>query len=73
MCECACVCVNKCACVACMFAQERVQEHLCVCRSKCVCVCVRWDCTATVGSSGKTFSITGWKCGWVVGPADIVG
>lgn len=32
----------------------------------------RWEHTATVGSSGKTFSVTGWKCGWIVGPEDIV-
>ena len=25
-----------------------------------------------VGSAGKTFSLTGWKCGWVTGPADLV-
>jgi len=31
-----------------------------------------WEHTATVSSAGKTFSVTGWKCGWVIGPADIV-
>ncbi|MGE3619156.1 MAG: pyridoxal phosphate-dependent aminotransferase [Acidimicrobiia bacterium] len=28
--------------------------------------------TLTVSSAGKTFSFTGWKVGWVCGPADLV-
>ena len=28
--------------------------------------------TLTVSSGGKTFSFTGWKIGWAVGPADLV-
>jgi N-succinyldiaminopimelate aminotransferase len=28
--------------------------------------------TLTISSSGKTFSFTGWKIGWVTGPADLV-
>ena len=28
--------------------------------------------TLTVSSSGKTFSFTGWKIGWVCGPADLI-
>ncbi|XP_027733555.1 kynurenine--oxoglutarate transaminase 1 isoform X1 [Empidonax traillii] len=27
-----------------------------------------WDRTVTIGSAGKTFSATGWKVGWTVGP-----
>lgn len=27
-----------------------------------------WDRTLTVGSAGKTFSVTGWKIGWAYGP-----
>lgn len=30
------------------------------------------DRTLTVGSAGKTFSVTGWKIGWVSGPAPLV-
>ena len=30
------------------------------------------DRTLTVSSAGKTFSFTGWKVGWVCGPADLV-
>ncbi|MDI5963973.1 aminotransferase class I/II-fold pyridoxal phosphate-dependent enzyme [Streptantibioticus silvisoli] len=29
--------------------------------------------TLTVGSAAKTFSATGWKVGWVSGPAELVG
>jgi len=28
--------------------------------------------TVSVSSAGKTFSFTGWKIGWVSGPADLV-
>lgn len=30
------------------------------------------DRTLTIGSAGKTFSVTGWKVGWVSGPAELV-
>ncbi len=32
-----------------------------------------WDRTLTISSGGKTFSTTGWKVGWISGPADLVG
>jgi aspartate/methionine/tyrosine aminotransferase len=32
----------------------------------------RQERTLTVSSAGKTFSATGWKVGWVVGPAPLV-
>jgi N-succinyldiaminopimelate aminotransferase len=28
--------------------------------------------TVTIGSAGKTFSVTGWKIGWATGPAHLV-
>jgi N-succinyldiaminopimelate aminotransferase len=31
-----------------------------------------WERTLTISSAGKTFSATGWKVGWVSGPADAV-
>lgn len=31
-----------------------------------------WDRTITIGSAGKTFSVTGWKLGWSIGPAHLV-
>ena len=30
------------------------------------------DRTVTISSQGKTFSFTGWKVGWVTGPAELV-
>ncbi len=30
------------------------------------------DRTLTISSAGKTFSLTGWKTGWVSGPAELV-
>lgn len=31
-----------------------------------------WERTITIGSAGKTFSMTGWKLGWAYGPANIM-
>lgn len=31
-----------------------------------------WDRTITIGSAGKTFSLTGWKIGWAYGPASLL-
>jgi N-succinyldiaminopimelate aminotransferase len=31
-----------------------------------------WERTLTVSSLGKTHSLTGWKVGWVTGPAELV-
>jgi N-succinyldiaminopimelate aminotransferase len=31
-----------------------------------------WERTATISSAGKTFSLTGWKVGWVTGPEELV-
>ncbi|XP_076353903.1 kynurenine aminotransferase-like isoform X4 [Tachypleus tridentatus] len=28
--------------------------------------------TITIGSAGKTFNVTGWKCGWVYGPQSLI-
>jgi aspartate/methionine/tyrosine aminotransferase len=30
-----------------------------------------WERTLTIGSTGKTFSMTGWKIGYAIGPADL--
>ena len=30
------------------------------------------DRTITMGSAGKTFSVTGWKIGWAIGPAHLI-
>jgi len=31
-----------------------------------------WDRTFTIGSAGKTFSVTGWKLGWCVAPEYLI-
>ncbi|MBM3715882.1 MAG: aminotransferase class I/II-fold pyridoxal phosphate-dependent enzyme [Actinobacteria bacterium] len=31
-----------------------------------------WDRTLSISSAGKTFSVTGWKTGWVTGPTALV-
>ena len=31
-----------------------------------------WERTVTIGSAGKTFSMTGWKLGWAVGPKEMI-
>ncbi|CBN74154.1 Kynurenine/Oxoglutarate Transaminase [Ectocarpus siliculosus] len=31
-----------------------------------------WDRTITISSAGKTFSVTGWQVGWVLGPQRVI-
>ncbi|MCL4136539.1 UNVERIFIED_CONTAM: hypothetical protein GTU68_067158 [Idotea baltica] len=31
-----------------------------------------WDRCITIGSAGKTFSVTGWKTGWAIGPKEVL-
>ncbi|KAF8981514.1 1-aminocyclopropane-1-carboxylate synthase 1 [Cyathus striatus] len=31
-----------------------------------------WERTITVGSAGKAFAATGWRVGWLIGPASII-
>lgn len=31
-----------------------------------------WERTVTIRSAGKTFSVTGWKLGWSIGPAPLI-
>lgn len=31
-----------------------------------------WDRTITISSCGKTFSVTGWQVGWLIGPSKFV-
>ncbi|XP_040573993.1 kynurenine aminotransferase isoform X2 [Lepeophtheirus salmonis] len=31
-----------------------------------------WERTITIGSAGKTFSVTGWKLGWALGPEHLI-
>jgi N-succinyldiaminopimelate aminotransferase len=54
---------------------DEVYEHLLFDGRGHVPICTlpgMWDRTVTISSAGKTFSFTGWKVGWVTGPADLV-
>lgn len=31
-----------------------------------------WERTVTMSSAGKTYSLTGWKVGWAIGPAELI-
>ena len=31
-----------------------------------------WERTITVGSAGKSFSMTGYKLGWAIGPEELI-
>jgi len=31
-----------------------------------------WKRTLSIGSAGKTFSVTGWKTGWIIGPQNLL-
>ena len=31
-----------------------------------------WPRTITIGSAGKTFSVTGWKVGWAFGDSELM-
>ncbi|XP_026709794.1 kynurenine--oxoglutarate transaminase 3 isoform X3 [Athene cunicularia] len=31
-----------------------------------------WERTVTIGSAGKTYSVTGWKLGWSIGPQNLI-
>jgi N-succinyldiaminopimelate aminotransferase len=54
---------------------DEVYEHLVFDDQEHVPLCTlpdMWDRTVSISSAGKTFSFTGWKVGWVTGPAPLV-
>jgi N-succinyldiaminopimelate aminotransferase len=58
-----------------LVVTDEVYEHLVFDDREHVPICTlpgMWDRTLTISSAGKTFSFTGWKVGWVTGPADLV-
>jgi len=58
-----------------LMISDDVYEHMVFDDSKMVRVASlpgMWDRTITIGSAGKTFSVTGWKLGWAYGPAHLI-
>lgn len=54
---------------------DEVYEHLIFDDHEHLPICTlpgMWDRTVSISSAGKTFSFTGWKVGWVTGPAPLV-
>jgi len=54
-----------------LFISDDVYEHMVFEGSEMIRVATlpgMWDRTITIGSAGKTFSVTGWKLGWAIGP-----
>ncbi len=54
---------------------DEVYEHLVFDGRRHVPLCTlpgMWERTLTISSAGKTFAFTGWKVGWVTGPAELV-
>jgi N-succinyldiaminopimelate aminotransferase len=54
---------------------DEVYEHLVFDDLEHVPLCTlpgMWERTVSISSAGKMFSFTGWKVGWVTGPADLV-
>ena len=54
---------------------DEVYEHLLFDGRAHLPICTlpgMWERTVSISSAGKTFSFTGWKVGWVTGPADLV-
>jgi N-succinyldiaminopimelate aminotransferase len=58
-----------------LVVTDEVYEHLVFDGREHVPICTlpgMWERTVSISSAGKTFSFTGWKVGWVSGPADLV-
>lgn len=54
---------------------DEVYEHLLFDDAEHISVATlpgMWERTITISSAGKTFSTTGWKVGWISGPAEAV-
>ena len=54
---------------------DEVYEHMVYAPSEHICMASlpgMWEHTITCNSLSKTYSITGWRLGWVMGPADFI-
>jgi N-succinyldiaminopimelate aminotransferase len=58
-----------------LVVTDEVYEHLVFDGREHVPICTlpgMWERTLTISSGGKTFHTTGWKVGWMTGPAPLV-
>jgi len=58
-----------------LMISDDVYEHMVYDSNKMIRVATlpgMWDRTITIGSAGKTFSVTGWKLGWAYGPQNLI-
>lgn len=58
-----------------LMISDEVYEHMVFDNNKMIRVAElpgMYDRTITIGSAGKTFSVTGWKLGWAVGPENLI-
>merc|ERR1719273_1564031 len=58
-----------------LMISDEVYEHMVFDANKMIRVAElpgMYDRTITIGSAGKTFSVTGWKLGWAVGPEHLI-
>lgn len=54
---------------------DEVYEHMVYAPAEHTCVASlpgMWDHVITCNSLSKTYSITGWRLGWIIGPADFI-
>merc|ERR1712210_373597 len=54
--------------------REEIEEIANLCKKHNVLVISDdvYERTITIGSAGKTFSVTGWKLGWALGPEHLL-
>ncbi|MBQ8184480.1 MAG: pyridoxal phosphate-dependent aminotransferase [Lachnospiraceae bacterium] len=54
---------------------DEVYEHMVYAPNEHICIASlpgMWEHTITCNSLSKTYSITGWRLGWIIGPADFM-
>lgn len=58
-----------------LCVSDEVYEHMVFEPFEHIRICTlpgMWERTITIGSAGKTFSVTGWKLGWAYGPQNLI-
>lgn len=58
-----------------LCVSDEVYEHMVYEPYEHIRICTlpdMWERTITIGSAGKTFSLTGWKIGWAYGPEHLI-